>query len=160
MVLATSGPLMERALYWVRQLDAKTDMLANVHVYNVENYKAKNLANLLTQVYGGTAAAPTVKESKPRGGHPGRRAPPLAVPAARGGMGGMGGMGGTQQQGGMGGTVSGGMGLTGAGGTGGPGRRRGWRPRRPGGRFAPEGAGHRRRRRRHRAQGRGAHHPR
>lgn len=68
MILATSKPLMERAVYWTRQLDAKTDMLANVHVYNVINYKAKNLANILTQVYGGTAAAPTVKETKPETG--------------------------------------------------------------------------------------------
>ncbi|MDD5640327.1 MAG: type II secretion system secretin GspD [Syntrophales bacterium] len=68
MILADSGPLMERALYWTRHLDQRTDMLANVHVYNVENYKARNLADLLTQVYGGTAAAPTVKEKKPETG--------------------------------------------------------------------------------------------
>ena len=118
MVLATSRSLMERAVYWVRQLDAKTDMMANVHVYNVENYKAKNLANILTQVYGGTAAAPTVKETKPEVGiQPGG----AAFGGAGGTAGGMGGMGGTQQQGGMGGTVSGGMGLTGAGGVGGTG---------------------------------------
>ncbi|MFI5331816.1 MAG: secretin N-terminal domain-containing protein, partial [Desulfobaccales bacterium] len=121
MVLATSGELMERALYWVRQLDAKTDMMANVHVYNVENYKAKNLANILTQVYGGTAAAPTVKESKPEVGIQAGGAAFGGTGGTAGGMGGMGGMGGTQQQGSMGGTVSGGMGLTGAGGTGGAG---------------------------------------
>ena len=121
MVLATSGELMERALYWVRQLDAKTDMMANVHVYNVENYKAKNLASILTQVYGGTAAAPTVKEAKPEVGIQAGGAAFGGTGGTAGGMGGMGGMGGSQQQGGMGGTVSGGMGLTGAGGTGGAG---------------------------------------
>jgi general secretion pathway protein D len=68
MILANSGALMNRALYWVKQLDLRTDMLANVHVYNVENYKAKNLADLLTQVYGGTATAPTIKEKKPETG--------------------------------------------------------------------------------------------
>ena len=68
MILADSGSLMERALYWARHLDQRTDMLANVHVYNVENYKAKNLADLLTQVYGGSAAAPTIKEKKPETG--------------------------------------------------------------------------------------------
>lgn len=68
MILANSGTLMERALYWVRQLDSRTDMLANIHVYHVENYKAKNLADLLTQAYGGTAAAPTIKEKKPETG--------------------------------------------------------------------------------------------
>ena len=47
MILANSQPLAERALYWVRQLDSKTDLLANVHVYNVLNYKAKNLADIL-----------------------------------------------------------------------------------------------------------------
>jgi general secretion pathway protein D len=117
MVLATSRELMERALYWVRQLDAKTDMMANVHVYNVENYKAKNLANILTQVYGGTAAAATVKETKSEVGI-------QSGGAAFGGTGtsgGTGGLGGTQQQGGLGGTASGGMGLTGAGGTSGTG---------------------------------------
>ncbi len=118
MVLATSTELMERALYWVRQLDAKTDMMANVHVYNVENYKAKNLASILTQVYGGTAAAPTVKEAKPEVGI---QAGGAAFGGTGGTAGGMGGMGGTQQQGGMGGTVSGSMGLTGAGGAGGTG---------------------------------------
>ena len=122
MILATSGELMERALYWVRQLDAKTDMMANVHVYNVENYKAKNLANILTQVYGGTAAAPTVKEAKPEVGVQPGGAAFGGTGGAAGGTGGMGGgMGGSQQQGGMSGTVSGGMGLTGAGGAGGAG---------------------------------------
>jgi general secretion pathway protein D len=64
MVLANSRPLAERALYWVRQLDAKTDRLANIHVYNVLNYKAKNLADILTQVYGGAPSAPKIKETK------------------------------------------------------------------------------------------------
>ena len=64
MILANSQPLAERALYWVRQLDSKTDLLANVHVYNVLNYKAKNLADILSQVYGGAATASKIKESK------------------------------------------------------------------------------------------------
>ena len=64
MILANSQPLAERALYWVRQLDSKTDLLANVHVYNVLNYKAKNLADILSQVYGGAPSAPKIKESK------------------------------------------------------------------------------------------------
>lgn len=117
MILATSKPLMERAVYWVRQLDAKSDMLANVHVYNVVNYRAKNLANILTQVYGGTAAAPTVKESKPdTGGGLGS--------TGFGGLGGKGGTSGTGSLGtgsrmsqssmGMGGTSgTGGLGTTG-----------------------------------------------
>jgi len=68
MVLANSSPLMERALYWLKQLDLKSDQLANIHIYNVENYKAKNLANILTQVYGSTGvAAPTIKETKSEG---------------------------------------------------------------------------------------------
>jgi general secretion pathway protein D len=92
MILATSRPLMERAVYWVHQLDAKTDMLANVHVYNVINYKAKNLANILTQVYGGTAAAPTVKEAKPEAG----------IGIGSSGFGGLGGTGGTGTAGGLG----------------------------------------------------------
>lgn len=120
MILANSGPLMERALYWVRQLDAKTDMLANVHVYNVENYRAKNLANLLTQVYGGTAGAPTVKETTGTGAGIGGTGG-----GAGGGIGGMGGtsggaggmgMGGSQQQrGAAGGTMSGTLGTAGGG---------------------------------------------
>ena len=68
MILANSQPLAERALYWVRQLDAKTDLLANVHVYNVVNYKAKNLADLLTQVYGGAAVGPTDQGDQTRTG--------------------------------------------------------------------------------------------
>jgi general secretion pathway protein D len=64
MILANSRPLAERALYWVRQLDLKTDLLANIHVYNVINYKAKNLADVLTQVYGGAPSAPKIKETK------------------------------------------------------------------------------------------------
>ena len=63
-ILANSQPLAERALYWVRQLDSKTDLLANVHVYNVLNYKAKNLADILSQVYGGAPTAAKIKESK------------------------------------------------------------------------------------------------
>ena len=65
LILANSQPLAERALYWVRQLDSKTDLLANVHVYNVVNYKAKNLADILSQVYGGAPTASKIKESKP-----------------------------------------------------------------------------------------------
>ena len=107
MILASSQPLLERALYWVRQLDMRTDMMANVHVYHVENYKAKNLANLLTQVYGGTPSAPTVKESKPETGAVG------GFQMGRTGAGGMGG--GLGGVGGMGGGM-GGLG-TGLGGT-------------------------------------------
>ena len=119
MILANSQPLAERALYWVRQLDSKTDLLANVHVYNVLNYKAKNLADLLTQVYGGAASAPKIKETKSDtgaglsststfGGQGGARGP-----AGRYGMGqsrSM--MGGSRGLGGAGGA----SGMTGAGG--------------------------------------------
>jgi general secretion pathway protein D len=99
LILANSQPLAERALYWVRQLDSKTDLLANVHVYNVLNYKAKNLADILSQVYGGAPTASKIKESKldtgsgslssssfgGQGGSSGQ---------SRSGMGGMGGAGG------------------------------------------------------------------
>ncbi|HEY9072484.1 MAG TPA: secretin N-terminal domain-containing protein, partial [Desulfobaccales bacterium] len=124
MILASSGPLMERALYWARQLDAKTDMLANIHVYNVENYKAINLANLLTQVYGGTAVAPTVKETKPATGIGGvGTGIGFGGTSGTGGTGGIGGLGtgGTQQQSPFGGTMSGTMGGSAAGGAGGTG---------------------------------------
>ena len=67
LVLANSRPLFERALYWIRQLDLKTELLGNIHVYNVINYKAKNLADILTQVYGGAPAAPKIKETKVEG---------------------------------------------------------------------------------------------
>jgi general secretion pathway protein D len=106
MILANSQPLAERALYWVRQLDSKTDLLANVHVYNVLNYKAKNLADLLTQVYGGAASAPQIKESKLGSG-----SSSLATSS-------MGGQGGVGQSRGLGGATGGGMsGMGGAGGT-------------------------------------------
>ncbi len=65
MILAPSRALMDKATYWTKQLDLQTDLLANLHVYQVENYRAKNLANLLTQAYGGTPTAPTIKEKKP-----------------------------------------------------------------------------------------------
>ncbi len=65
MILAASPSLLDRAKFWVQQLDLKTDALANVHVYHVKNYKARNLADLLTQAYGGEAAAPGVREVKP-----------------------------------------------------------------------------------------------
>lgn len=121
MILATSPSLMERALYWTKQLDLQTDMLANIHVYNVVNYKAKNLANILTQVYGGTPTAPTVTEAKPGGAAPAFGASPFGTGGMGGGMGGMGGgmgggaggMGGTQTTTGMGGlgaTTTGGLG--------------------------------------------------
>jgi general secretion pathway protein D len=98
MILANSQPLAERALYWVRQLDSKTDLLANVHVYNVLNYKAKNLANLLTQVYGGASSAPQIKESQPGGG-----SPSFSTSA-------LGGQGGASQAGSMMGAAGGGAG--------------------------------------------------
>jgi general secretion pathway protein D len=106
MILANSGALMKRALYWVKQLDLRTDMLANVHVYNVENYKAKNLADLLTQVYGGTATAPTIKERKPETG---ARALGSSVFGAGSGTGSTGMGGGATQRG---------AGMTGMGGSG------------------------------------------
>lgn len=65
MILAPSPQLMQRAEYWVRQLDMKTDTLANIHVYNVENYRARNLADLLIQVYGGQVERAGVREIKP-----------------------------------------------------------------------------------------------
>lgn len=65
MILAASPSLMDRAKYWVQQLDLKTDALANVHVYHVKNYKARNLADLLSQAYGAAPRAPGVREVKP-----------------------------------------------------------------------------------------------
>jgi general secretion pathway protein D len=118
MILANSGALMDRALYWVKQLDLRTDMLANVHVYHVENYKAKNLADLLTQAYGGSATAPTVKEKKPETGARGMGSSPFGG-GAGGGMGGTGG--GTGGMGSGTGTQRTGMGSMGAGGMGGAG---------------------------------------
>jgi len=67
LIVAGSPPLLEKASHWVRQLDLESDMLANVHVYHVENYKAKNLADLLTQAYGGELAAPAAREREPLG---------------------------------------------------------------------------------------------
>ncbi len=118
MILANSGPLMERARYWVKQLDLRTDMLANIHVYHVENYKAKNLADLLTQAYGGQATAPTIKEKKPETGARGLGTSPFGGPGGMGGAGegGMGGLG-TQRTTGTG-MGSGRMGTSGTGGLG------------------------------------------
>jgi general secretion pathway protein D len=65
MIIAASSSLLDRAKYWVQQLDLKTDTLANVHVYHVKNYKARNLADLLSQAYGAPAVAPAVREVKP-----------------------------------------------------------------------------------------------
>jgi general secretion pathway protein D len=59
--------LLSKAAQWVRQLDLESDMLANVHVYHVENYKARNLADLLTQAYGGEVAVPAVREREALG---------------------------------------------------------------------------------------------
>ena len=112
MVLANSRPLAERALYWVRQLDAKTDRSANIHVYHVVNYKAKNLADILTQVYGGAPSAPKIKETKPEtGGIFGASATMGGAGGAGTGAGGMG-----QSQSMLGGATSGTQGMTGAGG--------------------------------------------
>jgi general secretion pathway protein D len=111
MVLANSRPLAERALYWVRQLDAKTDRLANIHVYNVVNYKAKNLADILTQVYGGAPTAPKIKETKSETGGI------FGASATMGGTGGTGtGAGGMGSQS-MLGATSGTQGATGTGAT-------------------------------------------
>ena len=107
LILANSQPLAERALYWVRQLDSKSDQLANVHVYNVLNYKAKNLADLLSQVYGGAPTASKIKESKLDTGSSSLSS------STSGGLGGAG-----QSRGGLGGAAGGasGMGgMTGAG---------------------------------------------
>jgi general secretion pathway protein D len=130
MVLATSGALMERALYWVRQLDLKTDMLANVHIYNVENYKARNLADLLTQVYGGQPTGAKVKESKPEIGFGTQQASTIG---GAGGLGGLGGTGGTRGAGGglgggLGGSTGGGLGSSLGGGLGGSGTGTGLQP--------------------------------
>jgi len=65
MILAGSQALLDRAKFWVQQLDLKTDALANVHVYHVKRYKARNLADLLSQAYGAAPAAPGVREVKP-----------------------------------------------------------------------------------------------
>ncbi|MBW2134205.1 MAG: type II secretion system secretin GspD [Deltaproteobacteria bacterium] len=103
LVLAGSKPLMDRALYWIRQLDLKTDMLADIHVYHVENYKARNLANLLTQVYGGKPLAPEVKEVEPED-----RRPTFLGQSGAAGEGGLG-------TGIMGGTRTSGLGQSGGG---------------------------------------------
>ncbi|MFA5110741.1 MAG: type II secretion system secretin GspD [Desulfobaccales bacterium] len=116
MIVSSSAPLMDRALYWVKELDLKTDLLSNIHIYNVENYKAKNLADILTQVYGGTAAAPKIKETKPETGGGMGAGMGMGGGGALGGSGGM--QGGMGQTGGMGG-AAGGTGAAGGGGFGG-----------------------------------------
>jgi general secretion pathway protein D len=116
MVLAASPVLMDRAVYWVRQLDLQSEMLANVHVYHVQNYKAKNLADLLTQAYGGQVAA-AIKEKKPETG----AAPTFgrAGTGATGGLGTTGGLGaGTSGMGATTGTTGLGAGTSGLGTTG------------------------------------------
>ena len=111
LILANSQPLAERALYWVRQLDSKTDLLANVHVYNVLNYKAKNLADILSQVYGGAPTASKIKESKLDTG---------SASLSSSSMGGQGGASGQSRgrMGGAGGGASGMAGMPGMTGTG------------------------------------------
>ncbi len=112
MILANSRPLAERALYWAKQLDLKTDLLANVHVYHVLNYKAKNLADILTQVYGGAPSAPKIKETKTDTGAGFSSA---SFGGSQGGMGaGAGGAGQSRSM--MGGTSGGAAGMTGTGG--------------------------------------------
>jgi general secretion pathway protein D len=114
MIVANSPPLAERALYWVRKLDAKTDLMANVHIYNVVNYKAKNLADILNQVYGGAPTAPKIKETKTE---PGAGLGTTPTFGGAGGMGmgtGAGGLGQTQSM--VGGTAGGTTGMTGAAG--------------------------------------------
>ena len=114
LILANSQPLAERALYWVRQLDSKTDLLANVHVYNVLNYKAKNLADILSQVYGGAPTASKIKESKLGTGG----ASTSSSFGGQGGGGAGGGLGGSgQSRGGMGGLGGGTSGTAGGGST-------------------------------------------
>ena len=68
LVLASSKTLMDRATHWIRELDMKSDALANVHVYHVENYRAKNLADILKQIYGEAVGGVGVKETKTRSG--------------------------------------------------------------------------------------------
>lgn len=107
LILANSQPLAERALYWVRQLDSKTDLLANVHVYHVLNYKAKNLADILSQVYGGAPTASKIKESRLDSGG--------GSSLSSSSFGGQGGSG--QSRGRMGGGASGMAGMAGSGST-------------------------------------------
>ncbi len=113
MIVANSPPLAERALYWVKKLDEKTNLLANVHIYNVVNYKAKNLADILNQVYGGAPSAPQIKET---GAKPGAGLGTTFGGAGGTGLGtGAGGLGQTQST--LGGTTGGTTGMTGTTGT-------------------------------------------
>jgi len=116
LILANSQPLAERALYWVRQLDSKTDLLANVHVYNVLNYKAKNLADILSQVYGGAPTAAKIKESKLDSGGSSFSSSTFGGQGGGGAGGGLGGSG--QSRGAMGGAGGGASGMGGMAGTG------------------------------------------
>ncbi len=109
MILASSPQIMQKAQYWVKQLDLKTDTLANVHVYNVENYRAKNLADLLTQVYGGTVERAGVREVKPETTPSWARGTGTTMGAGGMGAGGMG-------AGGLGTGLGGGTSTLGAGG--------------------------------------------
>ncbi len=70
---------MERALYWVRQLDAKTDMLANVHVYNVENYQGQKPGQHPDPGVRRHRGCAHCQRVQARGGHPARRRGPWAA---------------------------------------------------------------------------------
>jgi general secretion pathway protein D len=68
LVLASSRVLMDRAANWIRELDSRSDTSANVHVYHVENYKAKNLADILRQSYGETSGGQGIRATKTKTG--------------------------------------------------------------------------------------------
>ena len=55
---------------------------ANVHVYHVENYKAKNLADILRQSYGETPSGLGIKEAKTKKGLTGFKSPGTSTTTA------------------------------------------------------------------------------
>jgi general secretion pathway protein D len=82
LVLASSRALMDRAISWIHELDSRSDALANVHVYHVENYKAKNLANILRQSYGETPSGLGIKEAKSKKSLTGSKSPGTSMTTA------------------------------------------------------------------------------
>ncbi len=69
LIITPQPKYLDQAKVWIERLDRSGGISGGqrLFVYNVQNGKAENLANLLNQAYGGTASATTSTSSRPGG---------------------------------------------------------------------------------------------
>lgn len=81
LIVTTQPRYLEEAKKWIERLDQASPRGGGLHVYQVKNGKAENLAALLSEIFGGTKGASSTAPQLAPGARPAEIRSPAAAPA-------------------------------------------------------------------------------